>query len=221
MPEAATAPATATASAPPRAPAPPRTLKRDEVLMVMGGAFVLLQLAFVVLSRFYYLDKLEGVYEAMDVAEPEAMASSAAWASTKATYFYSFLTFSLATMGALTAAILWPRHVAHGLATLFGVVFLVGAGFALRSHMPTLVGIFQAALGALLLRLTWSSFRNKDRAAWAFLFALAAVLTVTLLFGTPRIRVAVREPPLWYVMSIPGVMAALAVGLYRVRKDYA
>jgi hypothetical protein len=219
MAEAATDPVTA--SAPPRAPAPPRTLKREEVLMVMGGALILLELAFFVLSRFYYLDKLEGVYEAMDIADPEAMASAAAWASAKATFFWSFLTFSLLTMGSLTAAILWPREVAHGLATLFGVLFLIGAGLSLfRSPMPTLVGIFQATLGALLLRLTWASYRHKDRAAWAFLFALAAVLTVTMLFGTPRIRVAIGIPRLWYAMAIPGVMAALAVGLYRVRKDY-
>ena len=218
MPDAVTAPVTASA---PAAPDAPRPLKREEVLMVMGGALLLIDLAFFVLARFYYLDKLSGVYEAMDVADPVALARSAAWASCVSTFFWSFFAFSTATIGALTAAILWPRQVAHALAVAFGAAFLVGAGVVLfRSHMPVLIGIFQAALGALLLRLAWASYRHADRAAWAFLFALAGVLTVTLLFGTPRITAAIGIPRLWYGMTIPGVMAALATGLYRVRKDY-
>jgi hypothetical protein len=219
MSDAATAPATAPAAAP--APAAPRPLNRGEVLMVMGGALVLLDVAFFVLARFYYLDKLTAVYEAMDVADPDALASTAAWSAAFHTFFYAFLTFSTVTIGALTAAILWPRQVAHALAALFGALFLVGAGQVLfRSHMPTLIGILQAVLGAMLLRLGLASYRNNDRAAWAFLFALSGVLTVFLLFGAPRINAALRYPGLWYVMTLPGVMAAFATALYRVRKSY-
>jgi cytochrome bd-type quinol oxidase subunit 2 len=221
MAEATTEPAPVPAAAPPRAPAPARGLNRDEVLMVAGGALILVDLAFFVLGRFYYHDKLEGFYDAQDILDPQAAASAAAWASCMATFFWSFFTFSLITIVAITAAVLWPRPVAHGLATLFGTLFLVGAVFVLfRSHMPTLVGIFQAALGALILRLTYASYRARDRAAWAFLFAIAGVLTVFLLFGTPRIRAAIHVERLWFVMLIPGVMAALATGLYRIRNDY-
>jgi hypothetical protein len=156
-----------------------------------------------------------------DVADPEAAAAAAAWAATKATFFWGFFTFSTFGVAAVTAAALRPRIVGHALAALFGGLFLLSAGVTLfRTEMPVLVGIFQAAIGALMLRLSYASYK-KDRAAWAFLLSLAGVLAIALLFGAPRIRDAMNVPRLWFVMLIPAVMSAVAVGLYGARKDYA
>jgi len=213
---AAPAPAAPAKSAPP----PPRALRRDEILMVAGGSLLLVTVAFFVLGRMYYIDKLSGSFIASEAGDPDAAAAAAAWDAIKATYFWGFFTFSTIGTLAITAAVLWPRLVAHSLSTGFGVLCLVSAVFIFRSHMPVQVGVFQAAIGALMLRLTWASWRGKDRAAWAFLLSLAGVLSVALLFGAPRIRAAMNVPRLWFVMLIPAVMAALAVALHRARTDY-
>lgn len=215
--------ADAPASPPARRPlrAAPRALKRQEILMVAGGALLLLDVAFFVLGRMYYMDKLEGAFFASDIADPEGAAASAAWAYTQSAFFWGFFAFSTVGTAAVTAAVLWPRQLGHALAAAFGAYFIVSAVLVVtKTHMPFLIAVFQAAVGALFLRLTWVSWKQRDRAAWAFLLSLAGVLTVMLLFGAPQIRKAMDVPRLWYVMILPALMAATAVGLSRDRGSY-
>jgi hypothetical protein len=221
--EPPTAPAGAAGKAPPAQRARgPRALTRQEILMLAGGAFILVNVAFGVLGRMYYMDKLAGGFEAdPSIADPYAAASSLAWAYVRDVFFFSFLVFSIVGTAAMTAAVLWPRHYAHAMAGAFALYYVASAIAIAFSNMPILVAVFQAAVGVLFLRLGYASWKHKDRAAWAFLLALAGVMALLLLFGAPQIKAAMHLPRLWYVMLLPALMASVAVGLYRARNEYS
>jgi uncharacterized membrane protein len=67
----------------------------------------------------------------------------------------------------------------------------------------------------------WASWKKLDRAAWAFLFALAGTLAIVMFFGTPRIKAALDVEQQFYVLILPAGMAAITVACYRLRADYA
>jgi len=206
---------------PPPGPAPvidPARWRRD-VLIGAGIMLGVLVLGYFLLGREYYRSKLE---DDLLLAGDEDLIAEAAWDATVATFFYAYLTFALVGTAALTSAMLWPRYVGHVLATAFGVIYLgSGATIISRGSMPPLVGVFQAVIGGVLLRLAWASWKHKDRAAWAFLLSLSAVLAGAMFFGAPRIKAAMNAPGLWYVLIVPFVLIAQAVALYRSRAEYA
>jgi hypothetical protein len=204
----------------PRAPLPPGAVRIDEVLMIAGTSLVLISVGFVFLARMYYKKKILGDLVDVDPAI-EAMAIEQAWRAVKATYFWSFATFSVVGTAAVTAAVVWPREIGHGLAALYtAALAIAGVDILLRSPMPPLVGIMLLGVGALMGALTWVSWHKPDRAAWAFMLALSGSLTIIMFFGTPRIRATLDEPRQFYVLVLPAVMAAIAVAFYRLRKDY-
>ena len=206
-----------------RAPLPPGAVRVDEVLIIAGASLVLITGAFVFLARLYYKKKLIGDLIDVDPAT-EQQAITLAWSYVKATYFWSFATFSITGTAAVTTAVLWPREVGHGLAAAYGVALLIaGAKILATSPMPPLVGILLLGIGGLMLALAWASWKKLDRAAWAFLFSLSGALTIVMFFGTPRIRATLANPdvpPLFNVLVLPAVMAAIAVACYRMRRTY-
>lgn len=208
--------------APRSAPRPPRPLSRTEILVAGGGALAVMLLAFGVLARMYYFDKVQGRFfdlgpgmDLDDIAGAEA--TRLMWDA----MFFGYLTFAVVASAAVTAAVLWPREAAHALVGLFGLAYIASAiAVVTQTRMPVTIPIFQAAIGGLLLWLGYASWQNKDRAAWAFLMSLCGVLGLLLTFGAPQLRAAMGEPRLWYVMTAPALMTAIVVGLYRARDEY-
>jgi hypothetical protein len=192
---------------------------RRDVLIGAGILLVVLNGAFVILGREYYRSKLA---EDLLIGGDDDLVDEAAMKAMWHTLLYAYSVFSFAGVAALAGAMLKPREVAHGLAVAFGAVFL-GSGvlILMRGQMPALVGVFQGSIGALMLRLAWSSYKQKDRAAWAFLLSLSAVLAGATFFGAPRIKGAMDAPSLWFVLLIPFLLVAQAVALYRSRNEYA
>jgi hypothetical protein len=212
--------AAATPSKPsPRTALPPGEVRVQEVLVIAVSALVLATVAFGVFARIYYARKLLGVYGGDPVAE--AMIPELAWDAVKATYMWSYAVFSIGGTAAITGAVLWPREVGHALAVAFGLGFLIAAGQILfASPLPALVGFMLAGLGVLMLGLAWTTWRTKDRAAWAFLFALSGTLAIVMFFGAPRIRATLDQERLFYVLILPAAMSAIAVACYRLRRQY-
>ena len=191
-----------------------RGLRVKEVVTIAAVLLVMTSIAFAILARFYYLDKLE---DTLGDAADEVV-----WDYVKNLYMWSFAAFSFATTIAITAAVLFPREVGHGLGAAFALAFL---GYGLRilaaTPLPPLVGILLLAIGALMAACVWASWKKLDRAAWAFLFALAGTLAIVMFFGTPRIKAALEVEQQFYVLILPAGMAAIAVACYRLRTDYA
>src|SRR5262245_60634531 len=143
------------------AAAPQLELRAREVLIIAAVALILIDVAFLVLCRQYYLERYKN--ELPDIR------ATMAWERTKDIFFWSFCTFSVVGVGAVSAAALYPRYVTHALTTAFGMTYVAAAVMTWRGSMPALVGFAEILIGGLLLVLTWVSWQKKDRAAWAFL----------------------------------------------------
>jgi hypothetical protein len=196
----------------------PKQWQRD---VLIGGGVILVALCgtFFLLGRQYYISK---VADALMLEETDSIVRDEAWARTIYTFTHSYLAFAVIGTAAVVSALLWSRYVAHGLAAMFGVGYAAsGVMILVRTQMPPLVGVFQLAIGALLLRLAYASWKQKDRAAWAFLLSLSAVLAGATLFGAPRIKAAMAAPGLWWVLIIPFLFTAQGIALYTSRRDYA
>jgi len=196
----------------------PKQWQRD-VLIVGGILLVALCGTFFLLGRQYYIGKIA---EALGLEDDDPVVREMAWDSTVRTFFFSYMTFAIIGSAAVTAALLWPRYVAHGLAAAFGLAYIASAvTMVLRTNMPPLVAIFQATIGGLLLRLAYASWKQKDRGAWAFLVSMSAVLAGATLFGAPRIKAAMMAPGIWWVLIIPFLFLAQGIAFYTARRDYA
>jgi hypothetical protein len=199
-----------------------RPLSQWEVVGAGAAALAVMLIAFGVLARMYYFDKVQGrFFDLSPGLDLDELAGEEATRLMWDAMFFGYLTFAVLTCAAVTAAVLRPRLVAHALVGLFGLAYIASAiAVFTQTRMPVTIPIFQAAIGGLLLWLGAASWQNKDRAAWAFLMSLCGVLALLLTFGAPQLREAMGEPRLWYVMILPAQMAAIVVGLYRTRNDY-
>lgn len=196
----------------------PKQWQRD---VLIGGGIMLVALcgAYFGLGRQYYISK---VADALMLEETDKVVRDEAWAQTVYTFTHSYVAFAMIGTAAVMAALLWPRYVAHGLAATFGIGYVAsGVTILVRTQMPPLVAVFQLAIGGLLLRLAYASWRQKDRGAWAFLLSLSAVLAGATLFGAPRIKAAMAAPGLWWVLIIPFLFTAQGIAFYTSRRDYA
>jgi hypothetical protein len=91
----------------------------------------------------------------------------------------------------------------HALAAMTGGWTACAGVLSRGAHMPGVLSAAALILGALLIMLSWSSWRRQARAAWAFLISISAVLGVITLFATPKmihlglpVALVVLVPPL-------------------------
>ena len=73
-------------------------------------------------------------------------------------------------------------------------------------------------VGLLLPLLVWKSY-EKNRAGWAFLSGMVAILAVVMLFGSTKVRNVVGIG-LWYAMIVPGLLAVGTAALAMIRRSY-
>lgn len=177
---------------------------RYQVMGIITGATVVLNIAFYFLSQRYFDDRV-AMYGAVT---PEHMTSVRA----------AFATFTGATMFGALAATWSPRVVGHGLAGLAGLVALVAGVSAFRSGLHPVLGITLLTVGGVLPFLVRSSLLGS-RASWSFLAATCSVLALVTLFGATKIRVAVGLS-LWHSMIIPGLFLVATAALAMIRTSY-
>src|SRR5438045_4214519 len=98
----------------------PKQWQRD-VLIAGGIMLVALCGAYFLLGRQYYIGKLA---EALGLEDDDPVVREMAWDATMRTFLWSYLSFAIVGSAAVTAALLWPRYVAHGLAATFGLGYI-------------------------------------------------------------------------------------------------
>ena len=97
---------------------------------------------------------------------------------------------------------------------------MVGAVESYLAGLPSVLAVALLGIAVILFALGWSAARNRDRAAWAFLATLSWVLAIFTSFGAPLVRTRAGID-LWPVMLVPALFVIIAVGLYRLKPDYA
>jgi uncharacterized membrane protein SirB2 len=112
-----------------------------------------------------------------------------------------------------------PREVGHVLPAVLGLCNLVGGIKALFTSLPSVLGATLLVSGVLLLVLAHFSYRQRTRAAWAFLASMCGVFALISLFGAPKLR-GFLDVSLWTTMIFPGLYVVAAVTLHALRDDY-
>jgi hypothetical protein len=181
--------------------------------MALGcaGAFVLVNVFFYFLSASYFDSHTEIVAGAGAV--PSYSPAQMMQVRT------SFAIFAAVVAGVSFVAALKPREIGHLLPVPFGLVFVISAFPALMSSSPPVLGMTWLIAGALMLSLSWWSYRHRSRPAWAFLIALCAVFAIAELFGAPKIARAL-DVRLWIAMIDPALKVVAVIALSSLRDDY-
>ena len=176
-----------------------------------AGAFVAVNAAFYFLSAGYFDSHTQVV--------PGAGTLPSYSAEQMMQVRVSFAIFAAVVTGFAFVATLKPREIGHLLPVPFGLVFLISAFPALMSSSPPVLGMTWLVAGALMLGLSWWSYRHRSRPAWAFLIAMCGVFAVAELFGAPKIARAL-DVRLWIAMIDPALKVVAVVALSSLRDDY-
>ena len=168
---------------------------------------LLLDVAFYFLATLYYRERMVG--PAAERVGETVMAK-----------LPQFALFSLVLCAGCAAAVLWSRRVAFGGTLVAAGVAVVGAVESYLAGLPSVLAVALLGIAVILFALGWSAARNRDRAAWAFLATLSWVLVIFTFFGAPLVRTRAGID-LWPVMLVPALFVIIAVGLYRLKPDYA
>jgi hypothetical protein len=179
------------------------------IAIIYVGALVALNAVFYVMSGSYF-DSHREIVGGMSVSSytPEQMAHVR----------MTFVVFSGVVAALGFAAGMWPRAVGHVLPVLLGIVHLMAGGSAWLAELRVL-GITLVLSGLLMPVLAWSSYRDRSRAAWAFLLVICAVFGVGELFGISKVRDALGVG-LWTAMILPGANAVVVAALGSLRGEY-
>lgn len=175
-----------------------------QVMGVIIGATVVINLAFYFLSQRYFAER-EELYGA--VTEAHLMSVRGA-----------FAIFTGTTMFGALAATWSPRLVGHAIAALASLVALAAGVQALRADLYPVLGVTLLSVGVLLPFLVRSSLAGS-RVGWSFLAATCCVLALVTLFGATKIRTAVGIG-LWHSMIIPGMFLVATAALAMIRNRY-
>ncbi len=170
-----------------------------QLLGLIAGTTILLNVGFWVMSGFYVKDKPQVALELQSIRVA-----------------FATMSISIAVLGYL--ATLAPRLIGHGLAGVGAVASIVGGIGALSGTLPTVLGVTLLVLGLLLPLLVWGALRGS-RSAWSFLISVLSVLAVVTFFGAPKVR-HVLGIGLWYALIIPGLMIVAVLALSALREDY-
>jgi hypothetical protein len=176
-----------------------------------AGAFVLANALFYFLSASYF----DSHTELVPGAGTMPSYSSAQMMQVRV----SFAILAAVVAGVAFVATIKPREVGHLLPVPFGLVFLGSAVPALMSSSPPVLGMTWLVAGALMLGLSWWSYRHRSRPAWAFLIALCGVFAVAELFGAPKLARAL-DVRLWIAMIDPALKVVAVIALSSLRDDY-
>ena len=183
---------------------PSTTKQAVQVLSVVAGFGLVLNLMFYFLSQSYFDDR------ARRFGPDELLAIDSARAA--------FATMTGAVVVAASVAALAPRLVGHALAAAAGLAALAAAFPALSRGYPGVVGVTLIVVGVIIPLVVWRSF-VRSRAAWSFLIALCATLGVITLFAAPKLR-ALFDVSLWTSMIVPGLFGVATVALSMLGEQY-
>jgi len=180
----------------------PRAAMRISLIIV--GVAVLLNGLFMYLSGAYFADRV-AIHGPVSGAEITSVRMA-------------FAAFSGLTALGACAAVYFPRLVAHGipLAASLAAFIAAAAGYSKGLHIVLPVALL--VVGLLLPLLVWKSY-EKNRAGWAFLSGMVAILAVVMLFGSTKVRNVVGIG-LWYAMIVPGLLAVGTAALAMIRRSY-
>lgn len=190
---------------------PTTTSRALRVLALTVGGFVVLNVAFYVLSGSYFenaRDVVEGVGSL-----PKYTADQAA------SIRVQFALFSGEIAIASFFAGMWPRQVGHLFPVLLGLIDLVAGFGAITRHAPGVLCATLLISGVLFPLLAYFSARGK-RAPWAFLVAMCGVFALVEVFGAPKLRDELGVG-LWTAMLLPGLNLVAVVTLIMLRGQYA
>jgi hypothetical protein len=179
-----------------------------QLTIILAVSLLLLNVLFYFLSGMYYDDK-KATQGLMSTITPSTVSSTRV----------SFGIFSGITGLTLIGSLFSPKWVGHTVATLFGLAAFIAAFFAGRAGSPLALTVSLIVIGVLFPSLSALSLLRRSRGAWAFLCSMCWVLAVVMLFGAPKIRSQI-DIGLWTAMLIPGLLAAAAMALTMVRRDY-
>jgi hypothetical protein len=173
---------------------------------IIGGALVIINVAFWLLSAKYFSDKTSGILAAK--FGPDELMN----------WRIAFAIFSASVGAASIGTLFIPKWIGHGLAVIAGGGALVCSYFAFAQSMPLALPVALLVVGIVFPLLVWRSLANS-RPAWAFLVAMCFVLGLVLAFGAPKIR-ATMGIGLWTAMMIPGLLVVAGVALAGLGRQY-
>jgi len=122
-----------------------------------------------------------------------------------------FFLFTALVAVASAVAVIRPREIGHGLATITGIAALAGAVAASVIGMPMVMPVVLFVCGGFMPFLAYRSWHGS-RVSWSFLTTICGVLGVCMLFGAPKIK-NLLHIGLWPALVFPGILAATTVAL--------
>ncbi len=122
-----------------------------------------------------------------------------------------FMLFTALVALASVVALIKPKEIGHGLASITGVAALVGGVASALTGMPMVLPVVLFVTGAFMPYLAYRSWHGS-RVGWSFLTTICGVLGVCMLFGAPKIK-GLLHIGLWPALVFPGILAATTVAL--------
>jgi uncharacterized membrane protein len=122
-----------------------------------------------------------------------------------------FMLFTALVAVASGVAVIIPKEIGHGLATITGLAALVGAVAAAIGGMPMVLPVVLFVAGGFMPYLAYRSWHGS-RVGWSFLTTICGVLGVCMLFGAPKVK-GILHIGLWPALVFPGILAATTVAL--------
>jgi hypothetical protein len=122
-----------------------------------------------------------------------------------------FMLFTGLVAIASAVAVIRPKEIGHGLATITGLAAIVGGVAAGLSGMPMVLPVVLLVCGGFMPFLAYRSWHGS-RVGWSFLTTICGVLGVCTLFGAPKIK-HLLHIGLWPALVFPGILAATTVAL--------
>jgi len=188
----------------------PRT-KIAPLAISCAAAFVLVNVFFYVMSAGYFDSHREVV---------AGVGTASSYSPAQMTHVRVVFAILAAVVAAVAfVSVLKPRELGHLIPIPFGLIYVVSAFPALASSKPPVLGISLLLAGALMLVLTWQSYRHRSRAAWAFLIALCCAFGFAEIFGAPKVA-HVLDISMWTALIAPALKVIAVVALSSVRDDY-
>ncbi len=122
-----------------------------------------------------------------------------------------FMLFTALVAAAAAVAVIKPKEIGHGLASITGLAALVGAVAAAIGGMPMVLPVVLFVAGGFMPYLAYRSWHGS-RVGWSFLTTICGVLGVCMLFGAPKVK-GILHIGLWPALVFPGILAATTVAL--------
>ena len=122
-----------------------------------------------------------------------------------------FFLFTALVAVASAVAVIQPKEIGHGLASITGVAALVAGVASAMAGMPMVLPVVLFVAGGFMPYLAYRSWHGS-RVSWSFLTTMCGVLGVCMLFGAPKVK-GLLHIGLWPALVFPGILAATTVAL--------